>query len=264
VEADPGQIEQVLMNLALNARDAMPQGGKLTIETANITLDEAYVETHVGTKAGSYVMLAVTDTGTGMDAETLERVFEPFFTTKETGKGTGLGLAMVYGIVKQHEGNIWAYSEPGQGTTFKVCLPRVDLPTQGLQTTKRQPAKGGSETILILEDEEAVLAIAQRVLTRAGYGVLPARNPEEADALSAQHGDEIALLLTDVVLPGKNGREVFGGLAAQNPALRVLYMSGYTGNAIVHHGVLDTGTPFLAKPFSPDGLLRKVREVLYT
>ena len=261
--ADPGQIEQVLMNLAVNARDAMPNGGKLTIETANVVLGPDYVKAHVGAKPGPHVMVAVTDTGHGMDDGILKQVFEPFFTTKEEGKGTGLGLATVYGIVKQHGGNIWVYSEPGKGTTFKVYLPRHDAEAQELVVpAEAGPLPRGTETILVVEDEEAVRIIARRVLEEQGYTTFCAADPQEAEALFAQCGDALDLLLTDVVLPGRSGRELYDRLAARSSAFKVLYMSGYTDNAIVHHGVLDADTPFLQKPFDPGSLTRKVREVL--
>ena len=251
------------MNLAVNARDAMPDGGKLTIETANVCLDEGYVNRHVGVTPGSYVMFSVTDTGCGIDKATQERVFEPFFTTKELGKGTGLGLSTAYGIAKQHGGNIWVYSEPGEGTTFKVYLPRVDEEAQELTRKAQQtPVKGGTETILVVEDEEAVLEIARRALEELGYTPLCAEDPDEAERIFAQRGSEVSLILTDVVLPQRNGRNLYEGLAAKQANLKVLYMSGYTDNAIVHHGVLEEGTPFIQKPFSPEALARKVREVL--
>jgi PAS domain S-box-containing protein len=263
--ADAGQIEQVLMNLVVNARDAMPAGGKLTIETANVEVDAEYAARHVAANPGPYVQLTVTDTGCGMNEQTRERLFEPFFTTKEKGKGTGLGLSTVYGIVRQTGGNIWVYSEPGQGTTFKVYLPRA--PATTTETTVKPPLLGGShatgtETIVVVEDEEGLLKVARRALEAAGYTVVTAGEGEEALRLCAQHAGEIDLLVTDVVMPGMSGRALADALAKTRPTLKVLYMSGYTDNAIVHHGVLDAGTLFLGKPFTSATLTQKVREVL--
>jgi PAS domain S-box-containing protein len=264
VQADPGQMEQVLMNLVVNARDAMPDGGKLTIETSNLEIDEEYAARHVAVKPGPYVQLAVTDTGCGMDQETKARLFEPFFTTKEQGKGTGLGLSTVYGIVKQSGGNIWVYSEPGHGTTFKIFLPRelsataataIVPPPVPMRTT-------GTETILVVEDEEALRKVARRSLAAAGYTVLTAANGQEALLTSAQHAGDIHLLLTDVVMPKIGGRALAQELSKARPGLKVVYMSGYADDAIVHHGVLDAGTRFLAKPFTATDLMSKVREVL--
>jgi len=263
IKADPGQIEQVLMNLAVNARDAMPLGGRLTIETSNAALTEAYADAHVGVKPGQYTMIAVTDSGCGMDEATQSRVFEPFFTTKEIGKGTGLGLSTVYGIVKQHDGNIWIYSELGEGTTIKIYLPSVIEQAEDVAAkVEQEPAPGGTETILLVEDEPAVLAVAERMLRPLGYTVLSAPSPSKvAEALSG-HGGKIDLLLTDVIMPGSSGRALFDRLSADQPDLKVLYISGYTDAAIVHHGVLERGTAFLGKPFSAGELARKVREAL--
>jgi PAS domain S-box-containing protein len=263
VKADPGQIEQVMLNLALNSRDAMPQGGRVTIETANVELDEAYCRTHAEVSPGSYVMLAVSDTGVGMDAGVLTRCFEPFFTTKPVGKGTGLGLATVYGIVKQSGGSIWVYSEPGLGTAFKVYLPRVADDPLGAEPVAPPAAPGrGTETILLAEDDEAVRTFARRALAGAGYTVLEAPDGEEALRMSARYEGTIHLLITDVVMPGIPGRVLAERLASERPELNVLYVSGYTENAIVHNGVLDPGTAFLHKPLTVESLLQKVREVL--
>jgi PAS domain S-box-containing protein len=263
VKVDPGQIEQVIMNLAVNARDAMPGGGKLTIETANVVLDEEYAVRHVAVKPGPCVMLAVTDNGCGMDKETQSHLFEPFFTTKNKGEGTGLGLSTVYGIVKQSGGNIWAYSELGHGTTFKVYLPRVE---EGVKAYRPKVAPtvppGGPETILLVEDEEAVRTIVSKILQNKGYTVLEAHHGHEALQICKDYEGPIHLMVTDVVMPHMSGRELAERLTFLRPELRVLFMSGYPDNAIVHHGVLGAGTAFLQKPFALSALECKVRELL--
>lgn len=263
VRADAGQIEQVLLNLVLNARDAMPEGGTLTIETANVELDEDYASRYLGTPSGHYVMLAVSDTGCGMDAEIQSRLFEPFFTTKEKGRGTGLGLATVYGIVKQSKGSISVYSEPGLGATFKVYLPRLDAAPEPLVTVRssdRPPT--GAEVVLLVEDHDGLRAFARRVLERHGYTVLQASNGDEAIRVCEQHQGVIDLLLTDVIMPGMSGRALADRLCALRPAMKVLYTSGYTDNTIAERGVLATGTVFLHKPYTPRSLAGKVRDVL--
>jgi PAS domain S-box-containing protein len=263
VKADPGQIEQVIMNLALNSRDAMPQGGKLTLETANANLDETYAHDRQLVEPGRYVMLTVSDTGHGMSAETQARIFEPFYTTKEVGKGTGLGLSMVYGIVKQSGGYIWVYSEPDRGSTFKIYLPRVDQPVESVGVEK--PPNGvqrGTETILLVEDDPQLRQLSSSVLTHCGYKVLVAGSPEEGLAICKADPSDIRLLVTDVVMPRMNGRQLAEQILQIAPKLRVLYISGYTNNAIVHYGVLDPGLWFLPKPFTLSALIVKVREVL--
>jgi PAS domain S-box-containing protein len=263
VTADPGQIEQVIMNLAVNARDAMPQGGKLTIETADADLDEAYAQHHLEAQPGPYVMLAVSDTGVGLDQEAQARIFEPFFTTKELGKGTGLGLSTVYGIVKQSGGLIWVYSEPGKGTTFKIYLPRLEAPgdVAGLSQVPGT-CDWGSETILLVEDEDMVRQVARRILARHGYSVLEAASGDNALVVSREHAGPIHLMLTDVVMPGMSGQEIMENLKSQRPEMKVLFMSGHTENAIVHHGVLNPGTAFIQKPFKYNILAHKIREML--
>lgn len=263
VMGDAAQIEQILLNLVINSRDAMPKGGKLTVETANVSLDKSYARTHSEVRPGPYVMLAVSDTGQGIDPSVLPRVFDPFFTTKEKDKGTGLGLSTVYGIVKQHQGHVTAYSEPGLGTTFKVYLPLVQRASEEASSASAaMPQVIGTETILIVEDEEIVRQLTAEVLESLGYSVLQCRDPEEAKRVSAAHQGPMHLLLTDVVLPQMDGKSLFGFLSPLFPDMRVLYVSGYAENAIVHHGVLDAGVKFLQKPFTVESLAKKVREVL--
>ncbi len=262
VMADPGQLEQVIMNLAINARDAMPEGGKLTIETNNVELDENYATGHLSVEPGQYIRLSVADTGMGMSPETRSHIFEPFFTTKEVGKGTGLGLSMVYGIVKQSGGNIWVYSEPGQGTTFKIHLPRVDAAVASRKPLRPTSPATKNELILLVEDESSVRMAAERILQSAGYRVIVAGSSREALLECQRHAGQIELLVTDVVMPELGGRELAERLRQSNPELKVLFTSGYTDAAIVRHGVLDAGTHFLGKPFTVADLTRKVREVL--
>ena len=263
VKVDRGQMEQVIMNLAVNARDAMPTGGKLLIETSEVELDEAYAQSHPGVTPGRYVMLAVTDTGCGVDKEVLSQIFDPFFTTKEKGKGTGLGLSTVYGIVKQSGGNIWAYSEPGQGTTFKIYLPVTgeQAKTRVREAAQEEPT-GGGEHILVVEDEEDLRGLLKMMLSRLGYKVSLAANGREALLLVEEKGLKPDLIITDVVMPGMSGSVLVERLRRNQPDLKVLFMSGYTDNAIVHHGVLDPGTPFIQKPFTIAQIAEKVRAVL--
>ncbi len=264
VRFDAGQVEQVILNLSVNARDAMPQGGTLVIETGNVELDEHYARTHPDAHAGPHVMIAVTDTGEGMDEATKDRIFEPFFTTKATGKGTGLGLSTLYGNVKQGGGNIWVYSEPGRGTTFKVYLPRAEeVPSRTPPARPaEEPAYTGHETILVVEDEPSVRELIRRLLERSGYEVLLAGSAEEALRLAETRDAAIHLLLTDVVLPGMGGPVLAKRLHADRPDLRIAFMSGYTDDAMMHYGVLDPGTAFIEKPLTSRNLLKKVREFL--
>ena len=262
VKVDSGQIQQVIMNLAVNARDAMPQGGKLTIETANVELDENYTHTYPDVRPGSYAVLSVSDSGCGMDEKTKARIFEPFFTTKEVGKGTGLGLATVFGIVKQSGGHITVYSEPGRGSVFKVYLPKVEKEAAVSSEPRRPAAARGTETVLVVEDEDGVRNLACRILRSQGYTVLEARNGKEALATFRDHESEIELVLTDVVMPEMGGRHLQEHLLAAQPNLAVLFMSGYTDDAIVRHGVLESEANFIQKPFSYAALANAVRKVL--
>jgi two-component system, cell cycle sensor histidine kinase and response regulator CckA len=265
VKADRSQIEQVIMNLAVNARDAMPQGGRLTIETSNVELDSSFSRHAVVMSPGKYVMLAVTDNGCGMDAETQAHLFEPFFTTKEKGKGTGLGLATVYGIVKQSGGYVWVYSEPGRGTSFKIYLPRIEEESAKVLRNPRTESKAlprACETVLLVEDEDGVRQLAREYLEMNGYTVIEAEDGHTALELAALHAGPIHLLMTDVVMPGISGRELAQRIAKTRPEIKVLYMSGYTDQAVVHHGILDTGAVLLQKPFTMATLASKLREIL--
>jgi signal transduction histidine kinase/FixJ family two-component response regulator len=265
IKADPVQLEQVIMNLVVNARDAMPKGGKLSIETSNIYLDQTYANDHMSVEPGKYVMLAISDTGCGMSKETRQRIFEPFFTTKAAGKGTGLGLSMVYGIVKQSGGNIWVYSEEDRGTTFKIYFPQVTTQAEEYHRVEtRIEAPRGSETILLVEDADWVRKLARQVLEEAGYRVLEASSADAAIRIieTSHNGTKVDLVLTDVIMPGMSGNDMSKQLLVSRPHLPVLYMSGYTDDAIVQHGVLEPGINFIQKPFSPDALALKVRQVL--
>lgn len=269
VEVDPAQIQQVVMNLAVNARDAMPEGGRLTLETRNVDLDKAHTSHHSDIKPGSYVMLSMSDTGCGIDEETLAHIFDPFFTTKEEGKGTGLGLASVYGIVKQSSGFIRVKSEQGHGTTFRIYLPVArelvqTMPESAVHIEPSPKSLGGSETILLVEDEQGLRRIASEVLTKHGYTVLEASCGEEALTVHESYGKPASLLITDVIMPGMNGRELADRLQALHPSMRVVFMSGHTEKAIMHHGILDTGILFIQKPFLPTTLLTKIRGILST
>jgi two-component system, cell cycle sensor histidine kinase and response regulator CckA len=264
VKIDPGQFEQVVMNLAVNANDAMPNGGKLTIETANVTLDWDYIENHVEVIPGEYVMLAVTDTGEGIPQEVQSHIFEPFFTTKEVDRGTGLGLATCFGIVKQSNGHIWVYSEPDQGTTFKIYLPRVsNAETATLFRHRSVELPTGTETILLVEDEASLRDLSSRMLQLQGYTVLEAGNGDEALRVINKHGENtIDLVVTDVVMPQMGGKVLADKLKILRPNLKILFTSGYTDRAIVNNGVLEEGIDFLQKPFALDVLVRVVREIL--
>jgi signal transduction histidine kinase/HAMP domain-containing protein/ActR/RegA family two-component response regulator len=263
IRADKSQIEQIILNLIVNARDAMPKGGKITLETANVDLDESYARTHSEASPGPYVLLTVSDTGVGMDAETQARIFEPFFTTKEVGKGTGLGLSTVYGIVKQSGGNIWVYSELGKGTTFKIYIPRAENVDEAEGIKRISPESLiGNETILLVEDEESVKDLAFSILVQKGYTVLETNNGEEALQVSEKYTEKIHLMLTDVVMPILSGQQLAEKMAVIRPDTKVLFMSGYTDEAVVRHGVLSPTTAFIQKPFTPDTLAQKVREVL--
>ena len=263
INTDPGQMEQVLMNLVINARDAMPQGGKLTIETANAVLDQTYGSSHAQVNPGPYVMLAVSDTGSGMDDQTKARIFEPFFSTKAEGKGTGLGLAMIYGFVKQSGGHVFVYSEPGLGSTFKIYLPEVqDALSVVPSVTVIEDTPHGDETILLVEDDAAVRALARRVLQTCGYTVLEAAHGDEAVQMAGTHPGKIHLLVSDVVVPGINGRRLAERIVALKPGIKVLFLSGYSDNAVIRHGILASEIAFLQKPFTPNVLARKVRDTL--
>jgi CheY-like chemotaxis protein len=262
VRADPGSLEQVLMNLVVNARDAMPTGGKLTIETTNVIVDEEYARMHAGARPGPHVMLAVTDTGVGMDQATCARIFEPFFTTKDKSKGTGLGLSTVFGIVQQSNGTIWVYSEPGNGTTFKIYLPCVDDKLDSTTSRALPATQRGTETILVVDDDDQVRIAASSILRRNGYTVIDAHNAGEALLHSERHTGRIHLLLTDVVMPQMSGPELARRLASGRPDMKVLCMSGYTDDSIVRHGILQSQVAYLQKPVTPRSLAQRVREVL--
>ncbi len=262
IKADAGQIEQIIMNLAINARDAMPNGGKLTIETDTVELDEEYCKAHTNVSPGSYVMLIMTDTGQGMPPEIMEKVFEPFFTTKEKGTGTGLGLATVYGIVKQHKGQIYVYSELGSGTTFKLYFPEVKDAAEEIVAREKPVMLQGTETILVVDDEPSIRRLVVDTLEPLGYKMIEAGNGDEAIAAFKESDGKFDLLLTDVIMPGMSGKVLAETLVAELPDLRVLYMSGYTDNVIAQQGVLDEGIFFVNKPLVPSTLSKKVREVL--
>jgi len=265
VKMDPSQIDQILANLCINARDAISGVGKLTIETGKKTFDKEYCNYHPGFIPGDFVLLAVSDNGCGMDKDTLDNLFEPFFTTKEVGKGTGLGLATVYGIVKQNNGFINVYSEPGQGSTFRIYLSRfLDDDYVAKAIPKKKTVVGGSETILLVEDEPTILRMTRMMLEKKGYSVLSATTPAEAIEKAKNHSGAIDLMMTDVVMPEMNGRDLAGKITNFYPDIGLLFMSGYTANVIAHHGVLDEGVAFIQKPFSMADMTEKVREVLDT
>ncbi|MGH9498057.1 MAG: ATP-binding protein [Terriglobales bacterium] len=264
VKADPAQIEQVVMNLATNARDAMPQGGKLTIETSNVTLDQTYMQKHAIGPTGEYVLLAVSDSGQGIPPEHLNHIFEPFYTTKEAGKGTGLGLATTYGIVKQSQGFVWVYSEPEHGTTFKIYLPRVNRAAENQRPLQAQRSPRGSETVLLVEDEAAVRASTSEFLVRCGYTVITAENGEQALRISRDYAGPIHLMISDVVMPKMSGPQVAAQLGAERPDIKTLFVSGYAENTILRHGHIDVTARFLSKPFSLSTLANKIREILET
>jgi two-component system, cell cycle sensor histidine kinase and response regulator CckA len=265
VNADPGKVQQIVMNLAVNARDAMLEGGKLIIETANVDFDQEYAREHLDVKPGPYVMLAVSDNGLGMDETTKAHLFEPFYTTKGKGRGTGLGLSTVYGIVRQSNGYIWAYSEPGKGTTFKIYFPRAEgAIANTLPDAKSEQEIGGNETVLVAEDEPSVRELAVRILRNRGYTVLEASNGREALNIVRKYAGEIHLVLTDVIMPGMSGKDLISELTITRPGIKALYISGYTSNAIVHNGILDSDVNFLQKPFTIESLTRKVREAIET
>ena len=262
VKADRGQIEQVIMNLAVNARDAMPAGGHLTVEASNVVLDQAWVRTHPGVPQGECVRVAVSDDGTGMDEATQQRIFEPFFTTKSAGKGTGLGLSTVYGIIRQSGGGVVVTSAPGRGTTFELFLPRATSTAASVVRSPAAATKGGVETVLLVEDDSAVRLVIRRMLESVGYTVLPAGNADEGLRIAERHTADIDLLLTDVVMPGMGGRVLAEHVTSLRPKTRVLYMTGYTDDAVLHHGVLGAHTQLISKPLTHAQLLKKLREVL--
>lgn len=262
INADPGQMEQVVMNLVVNARDAMPRGGILTLETNNVELDQRYISTHVTMTPGQYIALVVSDNGAGMDAATRARIFQPFFTTKGQGKGTGLGLTTVFSIVKQNGGGVEVYSEPGKGTCVKVYLPRIDQPAVVETAAPAAKSAHGSETILLVEDEDLVRNLVRETLRREGYRVLDAPNAPEARRICGTHRGKIHLLITDVVMPKEGGRDLAESLAPKRPEMKVLFMSGYTDLAVVNSGMLDSESAFIQKPFTPADLSRAVREIL--